>query len=186
MPTSLQTRRDLRLCATLALAAAAALALLAYVFHRALPFNPLNLPRETEVAASMWSPQGWKFFTRNPREDWLIVYQNRGAAWARTQPEPNFTLSNWLGVGRGVRAEGIEIALLIYDLPRSAFRPCRGPAASCIAQAPIAARVKNKTPEPKLCGQVGVALQTQVPWAWSVRRDAVIMPSRVARLEVRC
>ena len=46
--------------------------------------------------------------------------------------------------------------------------------------------ITNRSPEPTLCGAIGVALQKPIPWAWIDLPRPVVMPSRVVLLEVQC
>lgn len=158
----------------------------AYVVHGSLAVNAVQLPDEAGIGARLWSPEGWKFFTRNPREDWNIVFKQKApGVWESPLRGPNASLSNVFGLSRVPRAQGIELGLLLYHLPKQFWHPCPGDVAKCLTPLPSYA-VKNRSPDPTLCGTIGVVLQRQVPWAWAGLKDPRTMPSRVGRLEVTC
>src|SRR5665213_797503 len=90
------------------------LAAISYVLHAAFPFNAVKLPDEKDINAKLWSPQGWKFFTRSPREDWLLPYRQTASGWQSASLGPNGRLDAYMGISRAPRAQGIEMGLLLH------------------------------------------------------------------------
>jgi len=159
--------------------------LFAYATHAVLPFNPVVLPFEQTSGVRYWAPQGWKFFTRDPREDWILAYERReNGAW-RLITTPNATLENLFGIGRRSRARGIELGRLMYGLQKKAWIPCESRAEDCLENASIAASLDNANNPNAVCGTIGIVLQQQVPWAWAKTRK-IPMPSRVIKLKLKC
>jgi antimicrobial peptide system SdpA family protein len=158
-----------------------------YVLHAATPFNAVELPGESSVRARLWSPQGWKFFTRNPREDTLHIYsRKRDSAWSDASLGPNTSLAGWFGLNRKPRAQGIEYGLLLYGISATSWTKCDGGSIDCLERAPIASAVYNRTPRPTLCGTVGFVLRPPVPWAWAGITDDEAMPAKALKLVVKC
>jgi len=159
-----------------------------YVLHTMIPFNPVALPKEGDVQARLWAPQGWKFFTRNPREDWLLPFaRHSDGTWESASLGPNGRLDAYLGISRKPRAQGIEIGLLLYEVPKAMWDACNGDPTTCLEHSPIKATLRNRSPNPTLCGIVGFVQQRQTPWAWDARGVAPeYMPSRITKFEVRC
>jgi antimicrobial peptide system SdpA family protein len=155
-----------------------------YVVHAALPFNPIRLPLEGSLR--YFAPEGWAFFTRDPREERFDVFVRRAGVWTEALTSPHSRASNWFGLNRRSTAQGIEIGLLLADLPKASWQGCRAEAPECLAKKPPEHPIRNVSPEPTLCGEVGISLQKPVPWAWSRSPKRVIMPSRVARLRITC
>src|SRR5262245_22657039 len=156
-----------------------------YAAHGSMPANPLVLPGERALEMRIWAPEGWKFFTRPPQEEEPAVFM-RGAsgAWTDAALGPNGEPRNAFGMDRRGRAQGVEIGLLLIEIPKSAWVECDVAPSACIDRGPPVV-LKNVSPVPSLCGHVALAMQKPVPWAWS-RSGRAIMPSRVARLEVQC
>jgi antimicrobial peptide system SdpA family protein len=164
-----------------------------YAVHAVMPPNPIKLPFEKHLRlyALMLLPQGWAFFTRDPREERFHVFsRDQNGKWIRALRGPNASPANFFGLKRASRAQGIEVGLLLSKVPGSGWQTCSEQPEVCLEQAPLVATIENITPHPTLCGEVGLALQKPVPWAWSYHRSGsqitITMPSKVARLEVRC
>ena len=157
-----------------------------YAVHIALPFNPIRLPFETsEIRA--WMPEGWAFFTRNPREEHIFLFSRRGnGKWTTAALGPNARPSNEFGLNRISRAQGVETALLMNRFPNSAYLECRGLVASCLEGAQRLGTLKNPSPAPTLCGEIGIVMRKPVPWAWWASGQSVVMPSRFPRITVDC
>ena len=158
----------------------------AYSVHAAMPFNPLALPEEDDVAARSWLPQGWRFFTRDPREDQTLLYRLDEGRWVSASLGPNFRLRNYLGLSRVGRSQAMEMAMLIWGLSKNTWHKCEEASSSCLSAYESPLKVTNKSPVPSLCGPIGIVLQEQIPWAWAGDHSDVIMPSRVLRLDVQC
>jgi antimicrobial peptide system SdpA family protein len=159
-----------------------------YAVHSALPPNPIELPLEKWAHVPFWAPQGWALFTRNPRQEDLLLFVGTGdREWISASMTPHARPSNAFGLNRASRAQRVEADLLVANLSQAAWQPCEEDPASCLARAPLAASVRNPSPSPTLCGPVGVALQGPAPWVtWRASPNAITMPSRVAKLDVGC
>lgn len=80
----------------------------------------------------------------------------------------------------------MEIGRLLQRLPKAGWQTCKERPEACLVRIPKALTVKNTSPNPTLCGEVGLGLQKPVPWAWRASAHRITMPSRVTRLEVQC
>jgi antimicrobial peptide system SdpA family protein len=161
-------------------------ALGAYAVHGSLQSNAVTLPFEDKATLTTVTPEGWKFFTRNPQEAQVTPYSLRGVAWVPATYLPNSRPRNWLGIDRSGRAQSIEVGLLSEHIPAEAWTSCDDAPLSCLDGAPVAASFDNEFPEPTLCGVVGLVAQKPVPWAWARSASHLDMPSRVVRVEIRC
>ena len=163
------------------------LTLCAYALHEVIPYNPITLPFEARAQTKFWLPEGWAFFTRDARGEIVFLFKRgEDGLWASASIGPNSKLSNELGLSRASRAQGVEAALLLNGFPESIFHDCRDPIATCFPRVAVAGAVKNISPDPTLCGDIGIAMQKPVPWAWMASGHPVTMPSRVMRLDVTC
>ena len=163
--------------------------LAAYDLQAFLPANVLGLPGQSVVDAGFRAalPQGWAFFTKSPRSMDIVAYAvdrdgNVRIAMLGAYADP----ANTFGLDRGARAQGAELALLISQVPTSAWRPCERPAAECLTGAAGAGALQNDSRARTMCGPIVLAQQTPVPWAY---RDLVSDRMRVtdvARVVVSC
>jgi antimicrobial peptide system SdpA family protein len=130
-------------------------------------------------------PQGWAFFTRDPREPVDEAYR----PGERLVPilYPNSSARNLFGFSRRARAQNVEMAALLLEVPASAWKECRAPLRRCLEVAPgCAVAVANVSVTRQICGPVVVERQPPVPWAWGRSTGRIHMPSKVVRLEVAC
>src|SRR5262245_51815297 len=88
-----------------------------YAIYPALPHSPIRLPFAKEAMTALWAPQGWSFFTRDPREEKQTLYVRNGITWESALLAPHARPSNFGGFRRKSRAQGVEMALLINDIP---------------------------------------------------------------------
>ncbi len=158
----------------------------AYAFHGAIPYNQLKLPAEEQVSPMTWAPQGWKFFTREPQEEQPFAYALQAdGSWSPALKWPNARTDNLLGLGREGRVQGVELGLLLQDMTKSSWKECDESPIHCL-DASTRRELRNASPHPTLCGTIGVVLQEPVPFAWREAGAKAIMPSRVAKLDVKC
>ncbi|MFP2904935.1 SdpA family antimicrobial peptide system protein [Pyxidicoccus sp. 3LFB2] len=160
-----------------------------YALHAALPYNPIQLPFEDRINMRLVLPEGWAFFTRDPREDRMLPYvRATDGQWAWASQTPNFQPKNAFGIDRAARAQGVEMGLLMEQAREYARQACEEDPRRCLERASPGKPLRNRSPNPTLCGQVGFVFQRAVPWAWSRTSQGkpIIMPSKVLRLEVEC
>ena len=157
-----------------------------YTVHGSLPHNALTLPGGAKLQTAVWAPEGWKFFTRNPREEQTHLYTRAGSSWANASTGPNALARNLFGLSRAGRVQPLEYGALVKDVPKEAWVDCEGSPMECLEEAPVAASLSNTALRKTLCGSVGIVLQKPIPWAWADSKRPVVMPSRVLRLEVSC
>ncbi|MEZ4363429.1 MAG: SdpA family antimicrobial peptide system protein [Kofleriaceae bacterium] len=170
---------------TLALAAAW-LVVIGYAAYPALPQSPVRLPLAERAHSYLWAPQGWSFFTRDPRGDRQFVYHKGASGWDPVLLAPHGRLTNLAGLRRRSRAQGVEMALLLENVPPTAWRTCDAPVQVCLSQPSTPREVPNVSPDPTMCGDVAVVLQRPLPWAWARASRPITMPSRVVSLRVSC
>lgn len=161
-----------------------------YAVHASMPTNPIKLPAEDSIRARMWLPQGWKFFTRSPREDRYEAYAlTPQGEWKQAMNWPNARAANLFGLSRRGRAQSVELGLLEGAAQRKSdtpiWQPCETRLEECFANA-SPTEVDNATPQSSVCGEVALAKRPPVPWAWTRSSRKVEMPAKVLRLRIKC
>ncbi|SDL85641.1 SdpA family antimicrobial peptide system protein [Sediminibacillus halophilus] len=152
-----------------------------YSIHRMLPNSPLKLPFSEQIKIEQWLPQTWAFYSRDPRSDLFLAYDENGELAANW---PNSSIKNAFGINRHGRSQGIEIGLLRSNISDEDFVECDPGNKNCSDNL-ISHSVKNPLEYPTICGQIDIVLQEPVPWAWS-RKQTIDMPSKIVRLDVSC
>jgi antimicrobial peptide system SdpA family protein len=186
--TPLPTYHNPRRLGLVALATLASFALpIGYALHAAMPTNVVHLPGEGHFDARVFVPQGWKFFTRDARDERTAAFRrDRAGRWAPADVPPNASAANLFGLDRGGRVQGVETGLLTHQ-GRVSWVPCpERQATLCLERAAPSASLLNVVARPTLCGVIGLVRQEPVPWAWLRTAPHTQMPMTVARIEVSC
>jgi antimicrobial peptide system SdpA family protein len=159
-----------------------------YVALGALPFNPIRPPLLESIRTQLWMPEGWGFFTRNPREDRILLYAFQNETWQSAALSPLGQPRYAMGLDRAPRAQGVEMALLLaVPALQKSWTSCRVDPVRCLSQQSTSKKtIKNRSPNPSLCGLIGFVTQAPIPWAWVNSPKPVVMPSNTARVEVVC
>jgi antimicrobial peptide system SdpA family protein len=184
------SRRDFVIGVSVLLLAFVWLVVAVYAVHASMPTNPIKLPAENSVRVVMWLPQGWKFFTRSPREErYEALALTPEGGWTRAVSWPNARAANLFGLSRRGRAQSVEVGLLEGAAQSKSDKPlwqsCDAKVEECLAKmSPI--EVDNTTPQPAVCGEVALIKRPPIPWAWTKSTRKVEMPAKVLRLKVRC
>ncbi|HEX6372101.1 MAG TPA: SdpA family antimicrobial peptide system protein [Longimicrobium sp.] len=142
------------------------------------PVKPRFAVRVLQLAVV---PEGWSFFTRDPREPKDVAYRRVGG---RLEPVTfaNTSRASLMGASRYARAVDGELAGLLAPVLASTWRDCRGEACAAPAGEPL--RLTNWSPTRRICGDVVVVRGAPVPWAW--RRADVSLPAQTLHLRVDC
>lgn len=168
--------------------AAAWLLVIGVVLTATVAASPLRPPFPVRMNLLTVAPEGWAFFTRNPREPVVVVHSRTGdGTWGRIETA-NFQADNLFGLRRASRLLTTEVSGLLRDVPPGDWIPCRAAVAECLAESPPTVHTAERSSPllPALCGPLAVQVRERVPWAWSRSRERVRMPSKLARVDVRC
>lgn len=151
-----------------------------------LPDSPLRPSMAFRRDVIAIAPQGWAFFTRDPREPVDRVYARRGAEWVQVT-YTNSSRRNWLGLKRDARALNVELASLLTEVDEAQWRDCPGRLEGCLRERDVpAVAVVNRSRTRALCGDILVERRPPAPWAWSRAKRPVLLDSRIARIDARC
>jgi antimicrobial peptide system SdpA family protein len=156
-----------------------------YGAHVAMPYNPIHLPYEKQVRAAAFMPEGWKYFTRDPQEEFSYVFDRDGADWV-ARPTNYAQMADAFGANRKPRALAAELGLLMADIPKPSWIECKEAPTVCLERARESVRLRDATEAPQLCGVHGFVMQKPTPWAWRNANPPDVMPSRVVVVAVQC
>jgi len=148
-----------------------------------LPYNPLTLDLPAERGIRMLMPEGWGFFTRDPREPDITTYVKSKGSWYRSPNMPIANAANLFGINRFPRAQSVELGMLLHDVPAEWWRPCRSNIDACLQSIP-AKPVTNTSPFPVFRDTIGLVRQEPIPWAWAAHRNSITMPAFIVILQV--
>lgn len=126
-------------------------------------------------------PEGWSFFTKSPREAFVVAYDESGVELGTA---PNAQARWAFGLNRGSRLGGIDVDRIIEKLDPGAWRPCDVSASvsACSRDVELQA-VKIKDEAQSLCGNIILARKAPVPWAFRGTDSPI---EQVAAAKVEC
>jgi len=180
-------RADLRRVALIAALRIGSVMLVALAWLGAVQDSALAASHgEMTTNAVALLPQGWAFFTRDPREERVTAWIRRGDGW-EVVDQRGSSLSAFMGLRRSASVLGVELGTLAAKLPEErwvAAADPRNPTATGATLPPM--EVRDDSVAPRLCGDLVLSKAEPVPWAWSRSRTPVPMPTRVARATVVC
>ncbi|WP_314225670.1 SdpA family antimicrobial peptide system protein [Streptomyces zaehneri] len=163
--------------------------IIAYVAQEQLPKNVISLPGQTKARHTVanMAPQGWAFFTKSPRDAEIAPYKRSASGWKSASLTPHSSPHNAFGLDRRSRAQGVEIALLLSAAQKDDWHSCTSGRPQCLDGYGAPGRhIANRSPEPTLCGTVGLLQEKPTPWAWRDLVPEAHSPERVMVLEVTC
>ena len=157
------------------------------VLFGSVPESPFPWTPEERLTLTALAPEGWAFFTRNPREPVQELYRRRNGEWVPYE-RANFSVHNWLGMKRLSTIENVELQHLLRKAgPDSTWTQCSDDLQACRRTHELyTVQVKNTTATRRFCDSLLVRKHKPVPWAWSDAASPVVMPSSVVQLNISC
>lgn len=173
---------------TVALGLVTAVALI-FMWLAYVPPNPLSLPwsPSQQQDFKQFVPEGWAFFTRDPREeDFMLFGRSASGSWVNKLIGHASEPKQLFGWSRISRAQGLDLGVLASEVSIKSYASCDAASVSdCFAKLPPLVRVKNAAPHPLICGRSLLIFRKLVPWNWATFAR-VTMHARVANLDVIC
>lgn len=161
-------------------------AVVAVVFLGNIRNQPFRPPPEQRQFTMALTPEGWAFFTRNPREPVDRVFRWDGDAWRRFN-RPNASPENLFGFRKTSRPIGAELSVLLSQVPAGRWRSCDSALETCLRDPALTVvAVENRSRIQAVCGRFALERRPPVPWAWSQSLDEIHMPAKVVLLDVTC
>lgn len=131
-------------------------------------------------------PQGWAFFTRDPREPYVSLYQQQEQKWEQFNSTTVAGSEHLFGLDRSARTENYEIDVITSAIPPEEWAGCEEePITYCLPESPVPSMSVQAHGEGlRFCGVIAVTTQEPVPWAWA---DLIgQMPGDYAIVNVEC
>lgn len=146
--------------------------------------NPVRLSYKSTQEIYSVFPQGWAFFTRDPKEDVLIVYDFQNNNKEAVNKTASLSLENLLGINRKGRRVSIELAAVVNKIPAKAWSPNREKVSlEKLKSLPLKDTVVNVLPDPILKGTYVIYRATRKPWAWAT--SSTQMPYQCVKVAIQ-
>lgn len=152
--------------------------------------NPLNIAGKIDSSIFRFVPQGWAFFTRNPREAQVILYEVSSEKHLVKYPQKHSSSENLFGINRKSSKLLTEIQVLKANVPDSIFSNIKWNYQINYISKEIDSlkpfKVRNEVYMPVLCGNYLLIFQKTIPWAWCKSNDELEMPAKAVFLKIEC
>jgi antimicrobial peptide system SdpA family protein len=153
----------------------------------AMPFNTLAIPDHIRGRVMTFLPEGWGFFTKNPRDPEMQVAILRDGTLHQLNIGSSFQARYAFGFSRNPRGQGLEIDELLEQLRDSRlWHSCQHATNSCAEALAPQKRILNSVRKATFCGDLILFERGPVPWAYRKTQPTMNMPSRLTRVEVIC
>ena len=131
-------------------------------------------------------PQGWAFFTRDPREPYVSLYQQREQRWEQVNSTTVAGGEHLFGLDRSARTENYEIDVIISQISEKEWARCeKEPITRCFPESPPpGVSIHSHGEDLRFCGLLAVTVHKPVPWAWADLVEQ--MPGSYVFIEVEC
>lgn len=163
----------------------------AFVAIISIPHNPLSRffsNRKTVLISKSVLPEGFSFFTRNPKEPTLHLYKLVAGKLQRL-PQNNAHYKNAFGIIRKTRSENVELGSILSTLNGRKWGRCVNLSVDdCISSSVIIPKytISNLNEEPQLCGDFVIQNVEAMPYAWNSFKKKIYMPYEIIEIKIIC
>ena len=154
------------------------------ILFSSLPYNPLSPDYGQKVTLITIIPQGWGFFTRDPREPDLVLYTLRDKQWEKSPFMPISAVNNLMGLNRFPRAQSVELAMILSRVKGTDWRTTNAKITDVVVNTQEILSIPSLSPLPTLNDTLCIVLKEPVPWAWTSNRGDIAMPSKYVIVNV--
>lgn len=140
-----------------------------------MPYNHFSPNKKIKLEVSLFMPEGWAFFTRNPREPNLYVYSVKNEKYKLIN-HLNSSFENYFGFSRGSRVMSIEMGKILEKIKPSSWKPTSNELKTIY--------IENKAFNPSIKGLFLIELREKTPWTWIKSYDSIKMPSKYVRVYI--
>lgn len=144
------------------------------------PIAPKFAKKKTIFSAF---PQGWGFFTRNPREKILKLYRENENGDYVYLTKSNSSSEFYYGISKENRLQNWEVSTLIPKINKDKW--IKNQRDSIYFNTTVKDTIINDFVKPSLKGNYVIVLQERIPQAWSKHHKKIIMPYDYAKVYIK-
>ncbi|MFQ3843318.1 SdpA family antimicrobial peptide system protein [Staphylococcus pseudoxylosus] len=127
-------------------------------------------------------PQGWAFYSKNPRSSTYSVIDTKSGE--KAVQFPNSDSSNYFGFTRFGRSQGVEVGRLVSKIDKNSWSKTEKDPIE-FGRGMKKTKIENDQIKPSIKGDILVYYTEPIPWSWSKTFSKENhMPSKIVRLEV--
>lgn len=138
------------------------LSFVVFVFKSSVALSANTVEYKSKRITNLLIPEGWGFFTRNPREATLQLYELKDSI---DQPvlKPNASAEFFFGASRRNRKVAMEISEVLGEIPQSSWIKTKG----SYSIPDTIVTVKASESIHYLRGKYLAVMYVDTPWAWA-------------------
>ena len=140
---------------------------------------PHSIKKEVNIAF----PEGWGFFTKNPRDLHLEIYKIE-AGNIKSISICNHSLSNFLGLSRKSRVIGYEASMLANKVKKEQWKDSDGTSLEKFVYESIIEIQSISNFKYFTEGDYIIKLYEPIPYAWVKENQEEFNPYKIARIKV--
>ncbi len=161
-----------------------------YIVVTSIPENPIRLRYSffNNKEMRFLVPQGWSFFTKDPREEEIYIYELNNSDNKKIRLN-NIQFNQLLGVKRENRIRYTKTSNIIQNIDPSLFLDFNGNAQKFVNQNNNKERINEisiNVKKPSLCGKYLIEIKEPIPWSWLSIKENIKMPSKLIIIEFKC
>lgn len=150
-----------------------------------MPYNSMGtlLYGKSTLLFRSLLPEGFAFFTRNPREFQIALYTKDKEEVNLHNGSPRF----WFGLKRYPRTFNVELGQIFPIIADQEWYNCESGNLECLNDDLLPVyTIKSNFSTPIVVGDYYVKISDPVPWAWarSFKQKNRSMPSKVMRVSI--
>lgn len=177
--------KELKYTMSYILALCVSMLLIINVYFASMVESPISLTNNVNDNFSTFIPQGWAFFTRDPREAQILIYKIEKGIIVPVE-QKHSSIYNLIGINRKASKILSELQMLIYKIDKKKFVDFKwNYQTHCYDNKIIKPiKLKNEFYKPILKGEYLIIFQKPVPWAWSKSINNLKMDAKGIKINV--
>lgn len=144
-----------------------------------------SLNKETKFSYMALLPQGWGFFSKNPREPISGLYSANNDSlevqW------PNMSPKNLFGIYRKGRAQAVDMGLIMSKISKDKWTTCNNSSIdTCKEKVLNSISIKNNAKNPLICGEYYITRESIVPWNYAKYSKRSYEINKLVKVNIKC
>lgn len=162
-----------------------------YILIVSIPENPIKARYSffSKKVVKRLTPQGWAFFTKNPRSEEIYFYEiDTTNNKIKNIFFRNVQSSQLFGIKRDNRLIISKLNNIINDIDTELWFSYRGNTLDFLRKNSAYRRINKitvKIREPAICGLYCLEMKEPIPWSW-IDLERINMPSRLILIDFKC
>jgi antimicrobial peptide system SdpA family protein len=147
----------------------------------------VHVSRISKVRSTMLMPEGWAFFTKNPREENFVMYKKEPGGWELKTIRAG-SYRSIFGLNRDIRIANQELGMLLTNYTDARWVDLKGrinDGSNALLLDTLPARgVVDNSHYPIFSGDYILQKVYNVPWIWYTSNPDLVMDSKITKIRV--